>query len=1334
MPNQSPPSSVVPHAVSSYSLNPTKQFVIAQREPWGLPEDSIELPVPNQAPGAPPTLNLLGTLMMPLLMVVGMVLSQLLAKGGGLQIALIIPMAVMAIGFPVSSIATYFSQKKKYTAAVQERETAYRTALENERTRITRLMQEQSSTMLREYPSVEDCARIALNRTKRLWWRRPMDEDYLSLRIGTGSGPASFKVTTPRVNDLNDPLPLLASPIVEEFQQNPNLPLLINLANTGSVAISSKTTTLAWAVARRLLLDLMVHHSPLDLNIALIADSHGAEARWDWLKWLPHTGALNSDVKPRRLNFTDSQIDVYLKWLVDEYSSRSRQDSSFNSTGKHKSSRASLVVLFDDTGPARQSPQVAHIAAYGYEVGIFLIFVGGRNWPRECRARIEAIDEHSFNYVETFEMGNKAKRFEGRLETVSQEMSENITRSLAGLEVVGAEASAQLPEKVRLSQVITPALLDMEAIQQAWSKDFKPEDLLQFPIGICVNRDRLDLVTINLLPESRGGVDAYHTILIGTTGSGKSEFMKSLVMGAAVRYPPTLLNFFFLDFKGGAAFNVFEGLPHVSGIVTNLKPELVIRGLESIRSEIDRRQEKFAQAGVQNIWGYNQLYSQEPMPHLVLLLDEFARGLADFDTLRETLDVLVRQGRSLGMYLILANQDTNSEVDRLLNNVGWRIALKVGKEEEIAMIDRSLINTPGAIPVRAGQGYLRSLKGAISKFQAGYAGLPFINNKEADNEEYTIYTVESNGSFNDLYHHRAVHINQQDEVCKQPVISEEEKVISAINLAAQQLRIPRVNRIYLDPLPTILPLPDIIKSSSVSFRFTNGIWSGADQDKSLLTVPIGYVDIPSECLQQVLEIDFLRQDGHLWIVGAPGSGKTMALTTLLLSLALTHTPDEVNFYILEFGSGTLRVMDNLPHTGSVIRVQEKEKVQRLLAYLDGELERRSSFETMSESNSLHYAHIFVIVNNYAEMRANFPDEAERLSRYVRDGKAVGIHLVITTNRGAELNRNISSNIARKLVLQLSNRDEYLDVIGKVVHPLFIRSEGRGYWVADAPNECQIGSTSEINIKNLAKEMDKSWTGELPKKIGVIPTCISIEEMLGRLDKDIRKSASRVLVGISYENLEEIYPDLERELRNWLIIGPRESGKSNFLACVATNLLHNVGATWDINAVSLRHSPLEVVDKGSGAYNYARNASQAIENLKELIRRLESEEEKVNKRYLVLLDDLGTAFEPGNEELVNLMNALTSLSSSRQDVHLMGAGLVDELRMRTASPIVQALKQSRTGLVFSKDSGELDWLGAQIPLEYRRIDLPVGRGFYVSKGKPLLVQTPYLGKCSGKSKD
>jgi len=1334
MPDSPQPDRSTPQAFSSYTLNPTKRYVIAQREPWSLPETPVELPSPKQSPGAPPTVNLLGTLMMPLLMVGGMVLSQLLAKDGKLQLALIIPMGVMAIGFPLSTIITYFSQKKKYNQAVQEREAAYRAALESERKRIHGLMQEQRTTMQREYPSVEECTRIAINHTKRLWWRRPMDDDYLSLRIGTGAGKTSFDVKPPRINDVNDPLSLLGITMAEEFKQNPDLPLLLNLRETGSVAIASKTTTAACEVARRLLLELMVHHSPQDVNIALLTDLPNADVRWGWLKWLPHTGAINSENKPRRLNYTEEQIDTYLKWLTDEYTSRSRQDSNLGSTTNRKGNRVSIVVLFDDSGSARQSPEVARIAESGHEVGIHLIFVGGKNWPRECRSRIDVTGDHTFNYVETWELSKKAVHFEGNLEPVPQDLCDRIARSLAELEVVGGQVNAQLPENVRLSQVINPDYLDPEAIRQTWSREFKPKDLLQFPIGICTNRDRLDLVMVNLLPEAYGGVDAYHTILIGTTGSGKSEFMKSLVMGAAVRYPPNLLNFFFLDFKGGAAFNVFEYLPHVSGIVTNLKPELVNRGLESIRSEINRRQEKFAQTGVQNIWGYNQIQSKDPMPHMVMLLDEFARGLANFDTLRETLDLLVRQGRSLGMYLILANQDTNSEVDRLLNNVGWRIALKVGKDEEIAMIDRSLMSTPGALPIRAGQGYLRSIKGVITKFQAGYGGLPVLENKEAGNEEFTIYTVENNGVLSTLYRHRASPSGQAEEARKGPVVSEEEKLIAAIATATQEMGIQCVNRIYLDPLPEIIHLNEVIENSTVPFRFRDGAWLSEEAPTSALTVPIGYVDIPNECLQEVLEIDFLRQDGHLWIVGAPGSGKAMALNTLLLSLALTHTPEEVQFYILEFGAGTLRLMDGLPHTGSVIRLQEKEKIQRLLAFLDNELERRSTHETMSEGSSLHYAQIFVILNNYAEMRSNYPDEAERLSRYVRDGKAAGIHLVVTSNRGAELNRNISSNIARKLVLQLANRDEYLDVIGKNVPPLVTRSEGRGYWVAEVPNECQVGSTAEFNIKNLAREMDKAWVGKRPQKIDTIPACIALEELLAKLEGDKRQSANRIAVGIAYENLEVVYPDLSKEMRSWLIIGPRESGKSNFLACAAANLLQNESDTWDITAVSLRRSPLSEVDAGTGVFRYAGSAEQATELLKELAARLESEKEREGRRYMILLDDLGAAFEPGYEELVNCINTIAPLLTTRQDLHLMAAGMVDELRLRTAAPIVQTLRQSRTGIGFSKDSGELDWLGTQIPLEFRRIELPAGRGFFVSKGKPTLVQTPFFGKCSGKSKD
>lgn len=1329
MPSISPEKTSDTANKTNSSFSPTKRFSIAQREPWNLPDCEIEVPAPKQVSGPPPTINLLTTLLPPALMAIGMVIVPLVmgtAKGAAL-----IPMALVGIGGPLASLISFNSQKKKYQNNLIERERGYKKTLDQEKAKIQKLCEEQRETLEREYPTLGELERIAADGTKRLWWRRPMDNDFLSLRIGSGEGVASFKVSAPRYSDANEPLLQSALELVQSSQNNPRIPLLLNLGKVGSVAISANTSAAGYDLARRLTLDILVHHSPQDVQLAIFANTRDAENRWSWLRWAPHTAALNSGEKPRRVIFTAEHFDQYLKWLSDEYQSRLRQVSGFGGSGKKITTRSAIVLLLDDDGLARQTPEIGQIALGGVDVGIFLIFIGGQNWPRECRSKLTISGASDFTYVETWDSSGKAIKFSGKIEPTTIEVCDHVSRSLSGLEVMGTSGIAQLPENIRLSAVLGSDSLDTVNIQKAWSRIFNAEDLLQFPIGVTTNRDQLEKIEINLLPENKGGVDAYHTILIGTTGSGKSEFMKSMVMGAALRYPPDQLNFFFLDFKGGAAFSVFEQLPHVSGIVTNLKPELVDRGLESIRSEIDRRQSRFSIAQVQNIWTYNQQNPDSKIPHLVLLLDEFARGLADFPKLRETLDLLVRLGRSLGMYLILANQDSNAEVDKLLNNVGWRIALKVGKDEEISMIDRALMNESGKIPRRAGEGYLRSIKAVISHFQAGYAGVPVVTTSNQDHEEFTIFRVEPDGNLTKFFRSKS-QTSKEENLIRPPSITEEEKIIENIKIATRELNIKPVPRIYLDPLPDNIDLVDIINDSNSKVKFVDHDWTSDTVSFGNLVTPIGVFDSPTDCLQDTLNVDFGQQDGHLWIVGAPGSGKAMTLTSIILSLALTHIPAELHIYILEFGAGTLKNLEMLPHVGAVIRLQEKERIQRLLTFLDKEMERRTAHDTQVERAHLN-PDLFVIINNYAEMRATYPDEADRISRYVRDGKSAGIHLIITTNRGAELNRAIASNLARKLVLQLASKDEYMDVVGRMVAPISVRSEGRGYWITDRVFECQVASPKALVVKTIAREMEERWKGSKPLPIGTIPNCISLSTLWGYVSGEKDHQWNHLPLGIAFDDLNVHTADLSRELSQWLVIGPRESGKSNFLACTVKTLLELGEGKWEVFAFSLRRSLLSELKFDSPNFHFSNSLEATAELLNGFTEKIQNCIPDQEKRFMLIIDDLGAIYESGREIIPGAINTLLPILSGKENVHVMAAGLIDELRNQVGTTFIKNLKQSRTGMVFSKDASDLDWLGAALPLEFRKLEMPVGRGFFVSKGKLTYLQTPFLKQCQGKDK-
>lgn len=1293
-----------------------KHFVISMREPWYLPDDNVELPTPESLSGTAPTINWLASILPPVLMIGAM--GALMAFTG--FNAYMIMMPLMSMAFPIVNVVSYFSQKKEYKKKLVSREQHYRAALVQTRQVLDNLTREQRSILEREYPLLNRLSDIVFgSRRERLWWRRPGDPDFLSLRMGTGSGEPSFAVSPPRISDPNDQLILLGQELLTSYREIQTLPLLLELKKVGSVAVAEPEKNKVgsgYDLARRLILDVLVHHSPQDVQVAVIADYDDARIRWGWLKWAPHTQAILQDNNIRRLAFTSSTIDKCREWLAFEFNHRKNPEPGT----RIKDKQYSIVVILDDLGEIRQSNDIKILAEFGHEVGIYLIFAGGRNWPRECRARVDSSGE-KLTYIETWSNGKNNRTILGTGDGAKIPECERIARALAGLDLSAGMGSSDLPENVRLYDLLEISTPSVDEIKQNWQKTRPNDELLQFSFGFRSGRKGIEDVKLNLLPEELGGSGSYHTILVGTTGSGKSEFMKSLVLANAYKYSPKTLNFFFMDFKGGAAFNDLKDLPHVVGVVTNLGPELVERGLSAMEAEIDRRQKRFADESVPNIWAYNANHPEEPIPHLLLLLDEFARGIEGFQRLPGMLDRLVRQGRSLGMYLLLANQDVNAAVDRLLNNIGWRIALKVARQDEMHIIDRSL-----PVAKRPGQGYILSTNNEPIEFQSAFSGFRVIDSRVPIQDAFKIFKVDSEGKWT-VVHSNAGRVSVSDE--NRSNRYEGEYLIDTMRSVAAEIEHSRP--IYLDPLEERISLEYIFEQSSTQKVF-NGVWTPESNNDRFLT-PVGFLDFPRECLQDVMTIDFNDQDGHLWIVGAPGSGKSMTLETILLSLALTNTPEQVQFYILEFGAGRLLKFETLPHTGAVIRLTDPdERLTRLLNFLNDEMDRRMAHQEDEDGRHVNLPAIFVVINNFAEMRTNYSDQAERISRIVRDGNAVGLHVIITTNRKVELGRLV---IARRIVLRLANRDEYMDAVGKMVQLSSAQAEGRGVWVVDQRiTECQIAQPTvkigeESNLqdaKTICHAMQKEWHGSTPKQIEVLPSFISFTSLMEKI-KSTKNNGISIPVGVSFESMELIAPELLREIPRWLVLGPPRSGKSNFLICMVNAVLAQDPKAWKIYFLSLLRSPSELEkDK----IRIAASSEDIIQACAEIVEGFDAPAEEVEsaRKSLVLIDDLGKAFEQGREPVVAALNNLALKAASHEDVVIVGAGLADELRLRqNTSDLVRTLKASRTGLSLSKDSNDLDWFGAQVPLQYRRMDLPSGRGFWVSSGKALLVQLPWAGK-------
>lgn len=1307
---------------SEVSAAPRRVYGVKPREPWELPNQTEEIPAPPRLPQAPGELNLISMFVSPVLMVV--IYGIMFVFSSNIPpIFFVMPLLMLAQ--PVGSIISHKNQVKKHHEVMQAREQNYRRELAKTRTRLDALANQQREALDREYPLLPRLVQtgLGISHQKRLWWRRMADRDFLSLRMGTGNGPASFKVNPPKSYDPDDPLIPLANELAKEFREVSEIPLLLDLLKVGSVGLEDRGGGEIYGFARRLVLDILVHHSPQDVQIVALADTPQAQDRWKWLKWAPHTRAIYQGESLHRLAFNPQVIDKTVEWLIDEFEDRRKSEPGV----RKRAAKTAIFVLLDDSGDIRRTEDIRQLTESGRGADIYLMFIGGRNWPRECRAKIN-ISSDEFKYTETFAGEDGGKRLRGQVEPASLLDCERVARSLAGWEISGGGGSSALPETVRLSELVDHNEITLEGLKQNWKRSRDRDELLQFPFGLRSGRKGLEPVILNLLPRKSesDGSDAYHTILVGTTGSGKSEFMKTLALSAAWKYSPRLLNFFFMDFKGGATFNILKDLPHVVGVVTNLGPQLVERGLDALEAEFNRRQKRFAELA--NIWAYNEKYPQTPVPHLMLLLDEFALGMRDFQRLPAMLDTLVRSGRSLGVYLLLANQEVNAAVDRLLNNVGWHIILKVTRQEEMHIIDRSLPKVE-----RTGQGYLHSTKGDIYEFQAAYAGFPIPDREESVEQTFHIYQVGDDGKWQSIFTNaRRQSAAEKDQ--SRPV--EQDRLISFMKELSSEVE--PAPPIYLEPLEQNISLETVLQESGIQRAFENGKWN-RKVERARLVAPIGYIDSTEACIQEPLTVDFEDQDGHLWIIGGPASGKSMSLETTLLSLALTNTPEEAQFYILEFSAeGRLKAFQSLPHCGAVITPKDPpELVDRLYRFLEDEMNRRSDKKGRGKRGQSRDADIFLIIHDFNELRSAYPDHMDRLTPLIKS-KAMGIHLIVSTNRRIELPNKLS--IARKVVLRLTNRDDYSDAIGgRMTIPIpAVSAEGRGLWVDGKPLECQIaqpmvsldGGDSQTDLDEACQMLTQKWRGDSAHQIRILPAEISLNELLKQTTSS-KEDGLLIPLGLSFETAQLVTVDLLREIPRWLILGPPRSGKSNFLACLANAVSIQQPGQWDIRYISPRRPAPSGLNKDSVQIH--TSPGEAVKTINELVETFEHPA-RLEKRVLLLLDDLGAAFEQGRESFSTALNTLALKSSSRDDVIIAGAGYPDELRQhQMMSKLVQNLKTSKNGIGFSRDSNDVELLGYTVPLHYRRIELPPGRGFWVSGNKAMLIHTPLAAEKPGAHK-
>jgi S-DNA-T family DNA segregation ATPase FtsK/SpoIIIE len=827
------------------------------------------------------------------------------------------------------------------------------------------------------------------------------------------------------------------------------LPLSGRVAIVGPPPLVRDTVTAALA-------QLVTLHGPEEVKIVACVPRRAAS--WlDWLKWMPH--CLSDEevdgTAPRRLVAdTPEQLAELL------HPDLSRRVGEATRSGRMRRLEPSaygpaLVILVDGmAGDAvdvlRGFPSELDPAS----VGVHTVTLVDNQMRQPDRIDVRLVCDEGQVLVEDRrrldpddEATPARKRALGAPHGVADHLSPavlaGLVRELTAVRLVEeTAAAAPLEATLTLGDLVgvpDPANFDPT---RTWVRRAVP-DFLRVPFGLGPAGEK---VYLDIKENALGGMGP-HGLCVGATGSGKSEVLRTIVLCLAINHPPERLAMVLVDYKGGATFAGLEDLPHCAAMISNLSDDdgLVDRLHVAVFGEMKRRQQRLAEAGnLPNITEYNRRRDAalgeagktdaallEPLPNLFVVIDEFGELLTAKPDFIELFLAIGRIGRSIGVHLLLASQRLEEGRLRGLESfLSYRLGLRTFNAQE----SRSVLGVPDAyeLPPIPGSGYLKVDTSVFQRFKAGYVSGTYRPPLTGETVIDTEPVVAPFPLFNDTAAYLAA-LADKPVAADEPDSNEDALAPTVLDVAVRRLADAgtRTAQIWLPPLPAELDLDAV--AGPVRVDPVRGLV--ADGPGGRLKVPVGLLDKPAEQKQVPFLLDLAASGGHLVILGAPQSGKSVMLRTVILSAALNHLPGEISFYCLDLGGGSLRVLDGLPHVAGVAPRLDADRVRRTVAEVASALAEREelfsrvgidSVDAMRERfragrlPELAVADIFLVIDNFPVLRADFEDLADLVQDLGTRGPGYGIHLVLATGRWADIRMQLQAAIGTKVELRLND--------------------------------------------------------------------------------------------------------------------------------------------------------------------------------------------------------------------------------------------------------------------------------------------------------------------------
>ena len=1190
-------------------LPPDNWFNRSPRNIPALYTDPIEIeapPSPKQQKQRPAYMVIGPAFTMAIPMTLGCMMSVIASQFSGrnagvfMYTGLVTAIGAAIIG-AVWAVLNMNYTKKELQEDEEQRFNAYSNYLLELAEKVKEQYRHNVSALSAIYPSAQICVSYGRGEP-RLWNRNFTHTDFLYTRLGLGDSPFQVEISAPKekFSLVNDTLSGRPRQIRDDYNMLHNVPVGVELMKNpliGIVGGAGKRGALH--LMHAIVAQIAAAHCYTDVKLVFIynEDEYASLEDWECMRWFPHV--WSEDKSTRYMAGNELEIrDIFFE-LSNVL--RTRVENS-NASGSNRQGIAKphYVIFVSDPSILEGEMLTKYIydAQPVYGLTTFLMVETVEQLPNACETVIEN-DQFFHGLYNLMDMQAENRR-EFRPDEVNRADIEDFGRRLANLRVREIESNSEIPSGISFFEMYGVNTLQEFNVLERWRK----------------NRNYNSMKA--LVGRKAGGTDCYldihekfhgpHGLVAGTTGSGKSETLQTYILSLAINFSPEDVSFFIIDFKGGGMANLFSGLPHLAGQISNLSGNQVRRAMISIKSENTRRQRIFAENGVNNINLYTRLYKSHeasvPVPHLFIIIDEFAELKREEPEFMQELISVAQVGRSLGVHLILATQKPSGTVDdNIWSNSKFRLCLRVQDRQD----SMDMLHKPdAAFLTQAGRCYLQVGNDEIFElFQSGFSGAVYTEGEGKSSAAAAMIGRTGKADLVGARKKRAtVPAKPVDGMNVQGTLpvkktgsavketTQLDAVIEYLDHLVAQAGYRKSDQLWLPVLPeklylcSLIEMEDKVHPGTGDLYYDGKTWAASSgeimpeekegkedsarmirhhEGKWHLETIIGLYDDPEQQAQRPMHINF-SEGGHMAVCGQVVSGKSTFLQTMIYGLINRYSPQALQLYLLDFSSNLLGCFVDAPHVGGIVTDVQEERQEKFFHMLSTMMDERrtalqgGNFSQYVQAYGMKMPAVLVVIDNYAGFRTKTNDKYDDvLLRLSREGVGYGIFLAISA-AGFGINdipSRIGDNLRTVVSLEQADKFKYMEIIRRTHLQLIPETnvKGRGLAVIDdRPLEFQTALSIEAEddfsrgqiIAAECAEMSKAWKGEPARQIPEIPE----NPTLGILKEDYRYRAllqDRTTLPFGYLAQDASIAGISL-LHNYclMITGRARTGKTNLL--------------------------------------------------------------------------------------------------------------------------------------------------------------------------------------------